>query len=104
MKPDPFTPLDDYEAELMELEASGKLESQALPASEHTKFEAAARRTLTKDKRINIRLTERDLQALRRRANRYGMPYQTLISSVLHRYAAGDLVTREGDNWSVAEP
>lgn len=104
MKPDPYQPLDDYEAELMELEAAGSLKPRPLTPAERLALESAARRTLTKDKRINIRISQRDLQALRQRANRYGMPYQTLISSVLHRYAAGDLVTREGDSLSVAEP
>ena len=36
--------------------------------------------------RINIRISSRDLVSLKRKANRAGMPYQTLISSVLHQY------------------
>ncbi len=104
MKTDPYTPLDDYEAELMELEAAGSLKPRSVTSDERQKLEAAARRTLVKNKRINIRISERDLVALRRRANRYGMPYQTLISSVLHRYASGDLVTPKDDSLSVAEP
>jgi len=50
---------------------------------------------MNKDKRINIRISSRDLNSLQRKANRYGMPYQTLIASVLHRYVAGDLAERD---------
>ncbi len=52
---------------------------------------AAARATGLKGQRINIRLSSVDLQALRTRALQQGMPYQTLISSVLHKYLSGAL-------------
>ena len=52
-------------------------------------LQAAAEETFKKNKRINIRISERDLQALQRRAMEEGMPYQTLISSVLHKYVSG---------------
>lgn len=45
-----------------------------------------------KDKRVNIRMTERDLQLLQQKAEEEGLPYQTLISSVLHKYVTGRLV------------
>ncbi len=45
-----------------------------------------ARATIRKDKRVNIRISERDLKELQRIALREGLPYQTLISSVLHKY------------------
>ncbi len=82
--------LDDYEKELLQLEKEGVLDSQSPNAREKRKLQDAARKTLNKDKRINIRISARDLDALQRRANRIGMPYQTLISSVLHRYVSGD--------------
>ena len=44
-----------------------------------------------KDKRINIRISKRDLEALQRRALEEGLPYQTLVSSVLHKYISGGL-------------
>ncbi|EIJ32745.1 hypothetical protein [Thiothrix nivea] len=44
-----------------------------------------------KDKRINIRISSRDLAVLQRRALTEGMPYQTLLSSILHKYASGTL-------------
>jgi predicted DNA binding CopG/RHH family protein len=51
----------------------------------------AARATLKKDKRVNIRISSRDLEAIRAKAAEDGIPYQTLMSSVLHRYVAGRL-------------
>ena len=47
--------------------------------------------TLRKDRRVNLRLSSRDLDAIKKRALLEGLPYQTLISSVIHRYAAGTL-------------
>ena len=47
--------------------------------------------TLKKDKRINIRISGRDLVALQRRAVKEGVPYQTLVSSILHKYVSGGL-------------
>lgn len=48
--------------------------------------------TIKKDKRINIRISNRDLTAIQRRAVEEGMPYQTLIASILHKYVSGGLV------------
>jgi predicted DNA binding CopG/RHH family protein len=48
----------------------------------------SARGTGQKDQRINIRLSSRDLQAIRTRALQAGIPYQTLISSILHQYVS----------------
>lgn len=50
------------------------------------KYSAAAKRTLRKDKRVNIRMSERDLTLIQRIAVEEGIPYQTLISSVIHKY------------------
>jgi len=54
-------------------------------------LQAAAEETFKKDKRINIRISNRDLQSLQRRALEEGIPYQTLVSSVLHKYVSGGL-------------
>jgi predicted DNA binding CopG/RHH family protein len=54
----------------------------------------SARATGQKDQRINIRLSSGDLQAIRTRALQEGIPYQTLISSVLHKYVSGTLQER----------
>ena len=57
-------------------------------------YRAYARATFRKDKRVNIRISENDLLHLQRRAIREGIPYQTLISSVLHKYITGVLVEK----------
>ena len=54
-------------------------------------LEKAAHEFLQKDKRINIRISSRDLSSLQKRAAKEGMPYQTLISSTLHKFVTGKL-------------
>ena len=49
-------------------------------------YRTYARATFRKDKRVNIRISEKDLRDLQKQAVRQGIPYQTLISSVLHKY------------------
>ncbi|PCH56888.1 MAG: hypothetical protein COC15_02300 [Legionellales bacterium] len=59
--------------------------------AEIAKAKYAARSFSKKDKRINVRLSSNDLQRLQRIASQEGLPYQTLITSILHKYAAGYL-------------
>ncbi len=54
-----------------------------------TTLQVAAEETFKKDKRIHIRISSRDLESLQRRALEEGIPYQTLVSSVLHKYVSG---------------
>jgi len=63
---------------------------------EAVRYQAAARATLKKDKRVNIRMAERDLIRFQKTAVHEGLPYQTLISSVLHKYINGRLVEKTG--------
>jgi predicted DNA binding CopG/RHH family protein len=57
---------------------------------------AYARNTMRKDKRLNIRISERDLLELQRKAVNEGLPYQTYVSSIIHKFLNGSLVeTRE---------
>ncbi len=58
------------------------------------KHAAYAKETMKKDKRINIRITQKDLESLQRKAVEEGIPYQTFISSILHKYNSGRLVER----------
>ncbi|KAF0178640.1 MAG: hypothetical protein FD164_2200 [Nitrospirae bacterium] len=53
---------------------------------------AYARNTLRKDKRLNIRISERDLLELQKKAVHEGLPYQTYVSSILHKFINGNLV------------
>lgn len=57
-------------------------------------YKAYARATFRKDKRVNIRIASKDLIDLQKRAIQEGLPYQTLIASVLHKYASGALVEK----------
>jgi predicted DNA binding CopG/RHH family protein len=57
-------------------------------------YRAYARATFRKDKRVNIRISEKDLLDLQKEAIRQGIPYQTLLSSVLHKYANGVLTEK----------
>jgi len=77
--------LDGYEQEILEAYESGLLTS----SNNQVNFQEIAANTLKKNKKINIRISENDLSALQRIAAREGMPYQTLIGSVLHKYASG---------------
>jgi predicted DNA binding CopG/RHH family protein len=51
-----------------------------------------ARNTLRKDKRLNIRISERDLNELQRKAVVEGLPYQTYVSSIIHKFVNGKLI------------
>lgn len=77
--------LDDYEKEILDAYENGKL----TPLDSETDFQTIARNTMKKNKKINIRISENDLAALQRKAAREGIPYQTLIGSILHKYANG---------------
>ncbi|THI82984.1 MAG: hypothetical protein CAF41_015695 [Nitrospira sp. CG24A] len=59
---------------------------------EIARFQAAAKATLLKNKRVNIRLSSRDLEGLQAKAAEEGVPYQTLMASVLHKFVSGRLV------------
>ena len=63
---------------------------------EAERYKAAAQATLRKDKRVNIRMTERDLVHFQRTALHEGLPYQTFISSILHKYINGRLIEKTG--------
>jgi predicted DNA binding CopG/RHH family protein len=58
------------------------------------RYQEYARATLRKDKRVNIRMAERDIGRFQKKAIEEGLPYQTLISSVLHKYINGRLVEK----------
>ena len=55
------------------------------------RYQVIAKNSLKKDQRINIRLASKDLMDLQTKAMQEGLPYQTLISSVLHKYVTGQL-------------
>ena len=82
--------IDEYELEILSAYETGKLKSVATK-SELAKFKTAARATAIKDRRVNIRLSSGDLSDIQVKALQEGVPYQTLIASVLHKYVTGRL-------------
>ena len=57
-------------------------------------LKAAAENTFKKDRRINIRLSEHDLVGIQRVAATKGVPYQSLISGLIHQFVEGDLIEK----------
>jgi len=88
-----MTKIDAYELEILGAFEKGKLKSVATKA-ELSRFKAAARATGIKDRRVNIRLSSGDLSDIQAKALEEGVPYQTLIASVLHKYVTGRLAER----------
>ena len=78
--------LASYEAD--EWKSARKIKEQK------EQYRVYARATFRKDKRVNIRISEKDLLDLQKQAIRQGIPYQTLLSSVLHKYASGVLTEK----------
>lgn len=85
--------VDAYEREILAAFEASKLKSVATKA-ELARFKAAARATAIKDRRVNIRLSSIDLGDIQVRALEEGIPYQTLIASVLHKYVTGRLAEK----------
>jgi len=82
----------DEEIDILDAIENGRTVSTSSLDDEKHRYQMAATATLRKDKRVNIRISEHDLLALQRKAIEEGIPYQTLISSLLHRYINGRLV------------
>ena len=85
--------LDAYELKVLRAFERGRLKSVATK-SELQKLKAAANATAIKDHRVNIRLSSIDLSDIRVKALEEGIPYQTLIASVLHKYVTGRLLEK----------
>jgi len=81
--------LDRYEREILGPYEKGTLVSVRSTKAQLVAFRDAARATFIKDRRVNIRLSAADLMDIQARAYEEGVPYQTLIASVLHKYVAG---------------
>jgi predicted DNA binding CopG/RHH family protein len=90
MKNNPMQ-LDEEELQILRDFERGEFESIRNFQSEKNQLEEAARNTLQKDKRINIRISSRDLQRIQMRAARDGVPYQTYIAGSLHKLVSGRL-------------
>ncbi len=83
--------LDADEKDLLESVEGGEWKPAAGGKRTRTQYSRYAKATFRKDRRLNIRLSSKDLEAIQKRALAEGLPYQTLVSSVVHKYAAGRL-------------
>ena len=81
--------LDEAEKKILSSYEKGEWKSVKNTKQEIKKLSEHAKRTLQKDQRINIRMTSKDLDQIKIIAAQEGIPYQTLISSIIHKYVAG---------------
>jgi len=88
--------LDREEREILEAFDKGELKRSNKAVVQIKEHRVVAEATFKKDARINIRLSSRDLRAIQSRALKEGVPYQTLVSSILHKFVDGQLVQKSG--------
>ena len=87
--------LGPEEKDLLDSFERGEWRSVKGRGAEFERYGEYARTTFKKDRRVNIRISSKDLGALQKRALEEGIPYQTLLTSILHKYAAGRLVEKD---------
>ena len=83
--------LNAEEREILEHFERGELTAASEAQREMETAQLAARNTFNKTRRVNLRVTERDFNLAHARAREEGIPYQTLLSSVIHKYLSGRL-------------
>jgi len=83
--------LDKEEKELLKSFDDEEWKSVSNKKHEVERLQEYATATFKKDRRINIRISSKDLNSLQKRALEEGIPYQTLVSSILHKYVSGRL-------------
>ena len=84
--------LNPEEREILERFERGELRRVVGVEDEMESARQAARATFRKTRRVNLRVTERDFDLAHARAREEGIPYQTLLSSVIHKYLSGRLI------------
>lgn len=89
-----MSPLNREEQEVLDAYTQGRLEKVALTKEDIERYREAATAVTRKDQRVNIRMSSQDLEDLKIKAMEEGVPYQTLMSSVLHRFVTGRLVAK----------
>ncbi len=85
---------DKEEKAIVDAYEKGKMTLSKPSNKEIETIKATARKTIIKDKRITIRLYDHDYKGIQKKALEMGIPYQTLISGIIHRYIEGDLISR----------
>jgi predicted DNA binding CopG/RHH family protein len=89
--------LTNEEKEILKSYENGEWISSKNLSADRKQLKGYAKTALRKDRRINIRISENDLLQLQRKAAQDGLPYQTLISSVLHKFINGRLIERTAE-------
>jgi predicted DNA binding CopG/RHH family protein len=87
---------DREEKDILDAYESGSLKLSTPSKKEIESIKAAAKNTFKKDRRITIRLYDHDYKGIQKKAMEMGIPYQTLISGIVHRYIEGELVSKNG--------
>jgi predicted DNA binding CopG/RHH family protein len=87
---------DEEEKSILDAYKKGKLTLSTPSKKEIEAIRATARKSMVKNRRITIRLYEHDYQGIQKKAMEMGIPYQTLISGIIHRYIEGDLASKTG--------
>jgi len=87
---------DKEEKNILDAYESGKMKLSTPSNKEIESIKAIAKNTFKKDKRITIRLYDHDYKGIQKKAMEMGIPYQTLISGIIHRYIEGELVSKNG--------
>jgi predicted DNA binding CopG/RHH family protein len=82
---------ESSEKDILESVERGEWKSVGRGKRERSRYARYAKATFRKDRRLNIRLSSKDLEAIQKRALAEGLPYQTLIASLLHKYVSGRL-------------
>ncbi|MGA2090689.1 MAG: antitoxin [Endomicrobiales bacterium] len=94
---------EEYEQEILDAFERGEIKIDKLAKNDLQKYQRIAHNTIKKDKRVNIRISSMDLEKIQLRAVREGIPYQTLMTSVLHKFVSGQL-TDNITNQSIQVP
>lgn len=81
--------LDQEEREILDAIESGRWELVRPKRSEFRYYAEVAKKTFRKDQRMNIRISKADILGIKARAAEDGIPYQTLVASLIHQYASG---------------
>jgi predicted DNA binding CopG/RHH family protein len=83
--------LEESEKAILDSVERGEWRSVKRSKRDRARYAGYAAATFRKDRRLNIRISSKDLEAIQKRALEEGLPYQTLIASLLHKYASGRL-------------
>ena len=86
----------DEEKNIIDAYESGKMKLSSPSKKELENIKAIAKNTFKKDKRITIRLYDHDYKGIQKKALEMGIPYQTLISGLIHRYVEGAVISKNG--------